>query len=104
MFLLFILLGEAEMGLKVFIVLAMAIFAIKLHWDSRKHFWFRATIAIVLALHVPLVFIVRLPQGNVSARSYVIPVGIADFVIIWGALDLAERLSVKNPSPNDQKK
>jgi len=98
-FLLFIWLGKAEMGLKVFIVLGMAIFAIKLHWDSRKHFWFWAIIAIILALHVPLVFMVRLPQGNVPARSYVIPAGIADFVIIWGALDLAEKLFAKNSSP-----
>jgi hypothetical protein len=104
LFLLFLLLDEAEMGLKVFTVLAMAIFAIKLHWDSRKHFWFWAIIVIILALHVPLVLMVRLPQRNVPARSYVIPVGIADFVIFWGALDLAERLFVKNPSPNDQRK
>ena len=103
-FLLFILLGDAEMGLKVFVVLAMAILAIKLHWDSRKRFWFWATIVIILALHVPLVLMVRLPHGNVPTRSYVIPVGIADFVIFWGALDLAERLFVKNPSPHDQKK
>ena len=104
LFLLFLLLDEAEMGLKVFTVLAMAIFAIKLHWDSRNHFWFWAIIVIILALHVPLVLMVRLPQRNVPARSYVIPVGIADFVIFWGALDLAERLFVKNPSPNDQRK
>jgi hypothetical protein len=102
LFLLFIWLGKADLGLKVFVVLGMAIFAIKLHWDSRKHFWFWATIAIVLALHVPLVFIVRLPQASISARSYVIPVGIADFVIIWGALDLAERLFAKDSSSSDQ--
>jgi hypothetical protein len=101
-FLLFILLGKAEMGMKVFIVLGMAIFAIKLHWDSRKHFWFWAIIVIILALHVPLVLMVRLPQGNVPARSYVIPVGIADFVIIWGGLDLAERIFAKNSSSTDQ--
>ena len=101
-FLLFILLGEAEMGLKVFIVLGVTLFAIKLHWDSRKHFWFWAITVIVLALHIPLVLMVRLPHGNVPARSYVIPVGIADFVIIWGALDLAERLFAKNSSSGGQ--
>jgi hypothetical protein len=102
--LLFILLGKVDIGLTVCVILAAAIFAIKLHWDLRKHFWFWAIIAIILALHVPLVFMVRWPQGNMSIRVYVLPVAVVDFVIIWGALDLAERLFVKNPSSNDQNK
>jgi len=103
-FLLFILLGEPDMGLTVFIVLGMAIFAIKLHWDLRKHAWFWVIIAIILALHVPLVFMIRWPHGGGTVRGHGILFGFADFVVIWGALDLAERLFVKSPSPNDQNK
>ncbi len=66
--LLFILLGKVDIGLTVCVILGAAIFAIKLHWDLRKHIWFWAIIAIILALHVPLVFMVRWPQGNVSIR------------------------------------
>jgi hypothetical protein len=81
--LLFILLGEADIGLTVFIILGVTIFAIKLHWDLRKHIWFWAIIAGILALHVPLVSIVRWPHGKVPTLSYALPAGIADFVIIW---------------------
>jgi hypothetical protein len=103
-FLLFIWLGKADMGLTVFIILAMAIFAIKLHWDLRKHIWFWGIIAIILALHVPLVFMVRWPHRSVTVRGHGTLFGFADFVIIWGALELAERLFVKNPPPNVQNK
>lgn len=58
-FLLFIFLGNADMGLTVCIVLGMIMLAIKLRWNLRKHVWFWATIVFVLALHVPLFFIVR---------------------------------------------
>lgn len=102
--LLFILLGKADIGLTVCVFLGVTIFAIKLHWDLRKHIWFWAIIVIILALHVPLAFVIRWPHGNVPTLCYSLPVGIADFVIIWGALDLAERLFVKYPSPGDQKK
>jgi hypothetical protein len=102
LFLLFIWLGKADIGLTVFVVLGMAIFAIKLHWDLRKHIWFWATIVIILALHVPLLPMVRWPQGNVSVRPYVLLAGIADFVIIWGALELADKLFAKNSSSSDQ--
>jgi len=103
LFLLFIWLGKADIGLTVFIVLGMTIFAIKLHWDLRKHIWFWTIIALFLALHVPLLPMIRWPQGNVSVRSYALLAGIADFVIIWGALELAEKLFAKDSSSGNQK-
>jgi hypothetical protein len=44
---------------------------------------------------VPLVFLVRWPQGNVPTLFYTMPIGIADFFIILGAVGLAERLFLK---------
>jgi hypothetical protein len=68
------------------------IFAIKLHWHLRKHLWFWAVIGSILALHVPLVRLVRWPQGSTPTLFYTMPFGIADFLIISGALGLAEKL------------
>lgn len=101
-FLLFLWLGKAEIGLTVFIVLGMTIFAIKLHWDLRRHIWFWAITAVILALHIPLIRMVRWPSGYLPRRSFVMLFGIADFVIIWGALDLAERLFTRNSSSDNQ--
>jgi hypothetical protein len=101
--LLFIYLGKADMGLAVFIVLGVSIVAIKIRWNLRKHFWFWTIIAIILALHIPLVFVVRWPQGSEPTLFYTLPFGLVDFLIISGALRLAERLFSKDSSSKDQK-
>jgi hypothetical protein len=102
MLLIFIYLGKADMGLAVFIVLGVGIVAIKIRWNLRKHIWFWAIIAIILALHVPLVFIVRWPQGSVPTLFYTLPFGLVDFLIISGALKLAEKLFSNSSSSSDE--
>ena len=97
-FLVFIFLGNADMGLTVCIVLGMIMLAIKIRWNLRKHVWFWATIVFILALHVPLFFIVRWPQGKVPTLAYTLPIGIADFLIILGAVGAAEKFFSKASS------
>ena len=102
-FLLFVYLGKVDMGLAVFIVLGMAIFAIKIRWNLRKHFWFWATISFVLALHVYLLFFVRLPQGWLAGLGKLhaiglLPIGVAELLLILGAVELAEKLFSNNSS------
>jgi hypothetical protein len=96
---LFLYFGNVDLGLTAVIVLGAIVIAIKIRWNLRKHVWFWATIILILALHVPLVFIVRWPQGKVPMIAYTMPFGIADFLVILGALGLAERLFSKNSSP-----
>ena len=98
MLLLFIYFGKADMGLTLFIVLGVSIVAIKIRWNLRKHIWFWAIIAVILALHVPLFFMIRWPQGNVPTLFYTLPFGLVDFLIISGALGLAEKLLSKDSS------
>ena len=100
-FLLFIYLGKVDMGLTVFIVLGMIMFAIKIRWKLRKHVWFWAIIAFILALHIPLFSIVRWPQSNIPTIAYALPFGIADFVLVMGAVGLAEKFFSKGSSSND---
>jgi hypothetical protein len=94
------LLSNADVGLAASIVSVAILFAIKMRWNLRKHIWFWAIVAIILALHVPLVFLVRWPQGNAPTLFYTMPVGIADFLIILGAVELAERVFSKDSSRN----
>jgi len=97
-FFLFVFLGNADMGLSACIVLGLMIIAIKIRWNLRKHVWFWAIIVFILVLHVPLFFIVRWPQGKAPTIAYTMPFGIADFLIISGALGLAEKLLSKDSS------
>ncbi len=89
--------GKEDMGLAVFIVLGVMTVAIKTRWNLRKHVWFWVAIVLVFALYVPLFFVVRWPQGIVPTIFYAMPVGIADFLVISGALSLAEKLLSKAP-------
>jgi hypothetical protein len=100
--LLFAYLGNADMGLTVFIVLGAIIFAIKLRWKLRKHIWFWATIVLILALHVPLFYLVRWPQGKTPTIAYSMPLGIADFLLIMGAIGLAEKVFSKGCSSDNE--
>jgi hypothetical protein len=97
-FFLITFLYNADAGLAACIVLGVMIFAIKLRWHLRKHVWFWAIIAVILALHVPLVFMVQWPK-NAPTIFYAMPIGIADFLIISGALKFAENL-MSNGSPS----
>lgn len=96
-FFLFVYLGKAEMGFTVDIVLGMILLAIKLQWRLRKFAWFWVTIGIILALHIPLLLIVRWPDTKTPTIVYSVPFGITDFLIISGAIRLAENLFLKEP-------
>ena len=97
-FFLITFLRNADMALAACIVLGMIIFAIKVRWHLRRYLWFWAIIGFILALHVPLLRMVRWPQGNVPTLFYTMPLGIMDFLIISGALGLAERFFSKRSS------
>lgn len=90
------------MGFSLALVLGAAALAVKLRWKLRKHAWFWATILLILALHVPFLFIVRWPESNVPTIAYSLPIGIVDFLLILGALNLAEKIFSKDSSSNDE--
>jgi len=69
--------------------------AIKLRWYLRKHIWFWALIVSMLALHIPLFFIIRWPLspiGSTPTLTYTMPFAFLDFMMISGALFVAEKL------------
>jgi hypothetical protein len=80
------------------IALIAIIVAIESRWDLRKHVWFWGTIVFVIALHVPLIVWIRWPLGNVPTDVYMTPLGIADCLIVLGAIGLAARFFSKDPS------
>jgi len=102
-YLIFYLLGQEELGRSVFIVLGMTMLAIRVRWDLRKRFWFWAVVVLVLALHVPLLFLVRWPQGYHGWLPAIgtLPIGLADVLIILGAVRFVEKFIVKSP-PADE--
>jgi hypothetical protein len=101
-FVLFVYLGKPEMGFTVIIVLGMTMLAIYLRWKLRKHAWFWAAIAFILLLHIPLFYVVRWPESNIPTIAYSMPLGITDFLLISGAIGIAEKIFSKPSSSDDE--
>jgi len=101
-FFVFVVLGKAEMGFNLMLALGLVMIAVKLRWKVRRHAWFWVTIAFVLLLHIPFLFFVHWPQSNIPTIAYSLPLGIADFLLISGAISLAQRIFVKNGSSDDE--
>jgi len=99
--LLFIHLGKQDMGRSVCIVLGMTMLAVSIRWDLRMHLWFWAAVILVLVLHVPLFFIVHWPHGLNGWLPAIasLPIGVADCLIILGAVRFLEKLIMKSPPP-----
>jgi hypothetical protein len=100
-FFLFVYLGKAEMGFSLALVLGMVLIAIRLQWGLRKHVCFWVTIVVVLTLHIPLLFLIQWPNTKSPTIAYAMPFGIADFLIVSGAIRLSKRLFLKDCSPED---
>ena len=92
LFFLFVYVGKAEMGFTACIVLGMIILAVKIRWNLRKHAWFWIIIGVLLLLHVPLLSLVRWPATKVPTIVYSLPIGISDFLLTLGAIQLGEKL------------
>ena len=94
--LLFIYFGKGEIGRAACIALAGILFAIKIRWDLRNRLWFWGIIAVLLALHIPLLLLVRWPSGWVPAMA-ALPFALADFLIVLGSARFVEKFIVKSP-------
>jgi hypothetical protein len=101
-FFIFVHFGKPEIGFTALIALCMVIVAIRLRWKLRVHAWFWVTIALIMALQIPLLFIVRWPRTNIPTIAFALPIGIADFLLISGAISLAEKVFSKGHSSDEQ--
>jgi len=102
-FFLFVYLGKAEIGITLSLVLAMAMVAIKLRWELRGYAWFWVTIGLIVALHIPFLSIIHWPHhSSIPTIAFALPLGIADFLLISGALSLAEKLFSKGHSSDEE--
>lgn len=97
-FFVFIFFGKAELGFTTCIVLGVFIVTVRFRWGLRRHAWFWATVILMLALNVPLLFIVRWPQSSLPAVVYAFPLAVVDLLVVMSALSLAERVFSKDSS------
>ena len=94
-------LSNPEMGLTICIAVGMIVLAVKLRWKLRKNIWFWPIILFILALHVPFFLIIQWQHGNIPTIAFSLPMGIVDFLLIMGAIGLAEKFFLKGSPPDD---
>jgi hypothetical protein len=93
--------GMRDLALPASLCVGMIICAIRLRWKLRDRWWFWATIAAVLILHVPVVLLVPFPHIVVN-RVTLLPIGLADCLIILGAVRLVERFLARPSSSGEE--
>jgi len=91
-YLLFLYLDKPDIGLTASCCLGTIVFAIKMRWELRKHAWFWVIMAVVLALHVPLIVFWRWPDRWIPGVA-LLPFALADISIVLGVVRVAERLA-----------
>jgi hypothetical protein len=85
----------------VFIVLVVILAVIKARWDLRRHIWFWAVIVLILALHVPLFFVLRWPSDYSPTKLRMLPLAVVDAFVVLGAVRFVEKFIVKSSGPEE---
>jgi hypothetical protein len=100
-FILFAYLGDPGRGRAALIAVGLLVLAARARWDLKEYAWFWVTLAILIALQVALVLLVPW-----TSRSYpgitLLPIGVVDYAILYGAIKLAEKLMGRGDAASSQ--
>lgn len=86
----FVILGKAALGYGTCICLAMVAIAVRATWALHRRGWYWAVVAISSILQLPIIF--YMPWSQRAYRVMLFPLGICDFVLVWGCVKLTEKL------------
>lgn len=92
LFFLFAFRGDPGRGRAAGISAAVCMTAIRACWNLRKHVWFWPIAAVLIALHVLLVF--RIPWTDKSYPGYtLLPIAVVDYAMVYGCIKLGEKVT-----------
>jgi hypothetical protein len=99
-FLLFKYFGKVNLALPACTYLGMVLVAVRIRWSLRRYVWFWFTIALIFLIQALLVILVPFPHIKVT-RISILPIGVADFLLILGAINLVEKFAVNTKMKNE---
>ena len=91
LYLLFVYFGRFDLARPTLISAAIVASAIAMRWNLRRHAWFWGTMAIIAALHIPLILFVPWTT-NWAPALVIIPIGIGDLYVMLWALSVVGKL------------
>jgi hypothetical protein len=101
LFLLFDQQGKPGTGRAAWICAGMFLIAMKVRWELRSRPWFWIAVAVLLALHLPLILLVPWTSRWIPAVG-ILPIGILDLAIILGCIALVEKLVKSSQDSGEQ--
>jgi hypothetical protein len=99
---LFAILGDFPRGLTAGICAGILIGIVKTYWVFCRYVWFWVTIAVLAALHVPLVVYFPIPITGSFTVWELLPAAVIDFSIMYGCIKLVARLVYKEEAPESE--
>jgi hypothetical protein len=73
-------------------------FVVRIRWDLRRYFWFWTTVAFAGLLQIPIVLLIPWGNSNLTRITF-FPVGVLDFLTVYGCIGLAERMLRRSKGP-----
>ena len=92
--------GRLNIALPTLNCVGMLSFAVAVKWKLRRHAWFWGTMAILAALHVPLILFVPWTTKWVPA-IVIIPIGIADLYVMLAIVSVVGKF-VERPKTSER--
>jgi hypothetical protein len=91
LFFLFVFLGYPGNGRAAVICAGVLATAVKAKWNLRENSWFWATVAILIAIHIP--FVLFIPWTTASYPGIaLLPVAVVDYAFVYGCIKLTEKI------------
>jgi hypothetical protein len=94
-FFLSIYLGHLKEGVGAWICTGIVLVTARTRWDLRGHAGYWAVVIFALLIQIPFVLFVPWDNRHLSFVS-LLPVGILDYVIVYGSFKLLEKLMNQN--------
>jgi len=92
----FAVFGAVWMGFGAWICFFTVMLVVRIRWDLRRYFWFWTTVVFAAVLQIPIVLLIPWKDSNLTRITF-FPVGVLDFLTVYGCIGLAERI-LRKPS------
>ena len=97
--LIFAYFGQTARGETAWFCTLMILVAVRLQWDLRHYLWFWIAVAVISAIHVPL--IIFFPWTKKDYPGLILmPVGLLDCAVVYGFFKLVEKAMMKGKYTN----
>jgi hypothetical protein len=94
----FAIFGKVWIGFGTWICFVTVMFVVRIRWDLRRYFWFWTTVAFAGLLQIPIVLLIPWGNSNLTRITF-FPVGVFDFLTVYGCIGLAERMQRRSKGP-----